>query len=322
MAIVEEDVPVLETGEVLVKTAVSGISAGTEMLAFRGQLPPELSLDATIDSLSSEIKYPFKYGYCAVGKVVELGKEVDTSWLNRTVFSFNPHESHFAANVAGLIPLPKELDDETAVLLPNMETAVSFLMDSQPMIGERVVVFGQGVVGLLTTFLLAQFPLASLMTVDSIPARQKLSKQWGATAVIDPTSPDAIAQIKALGKADLVLELSGNPKALDTAIEVVGYNGRILIGSWYGQKRADLNLGSHFHRNHIKLISSQVSTMNPQWRGRWTKERRMETAVHQLQKLTTTTNLITHRTPISQASQIYQQLDQSPQKIIQSILTY
>ena len=62
--------------------------------------------------------------------------------------------------------MPADLPPQDAVLLPFMETAVSFVMDGQPLIGEQVVVFGQGVIGLLATRLLAEYPLASLVTVD------------------------------------------------------------------------------------------------------------------------------------------------------------
>ncbi|MCB8945764.1 MAG: zinc-binding alcohol dehydrogenase [Ardenticatenaceae bacterium] len=324
----EETLPPLKANQVLVQTHASAISAGTEMLVYRGQLPTDMALDATISSLAGAAQYPLKYGYAAVGRVIELGREVDKSWHGRFVFAFNPHESHFIADPAQLIPLPESLPPQTAVLLPNMETAVSFLMDAQPMIGEQVAVFGQGVVGLLTTHLLAQLPLASLVTLDGYALRRALSQKWGATAVFDPTQPSIQPQLitalqadRPYPAADLTFELSGNPQALDMAIAVTGFNGRLLIGSWYGQKRAHLNLGGHFHRSHMRLISSQVSHINPQWQGRWSKERRLATAVHHLHHLPTT-DLITHHLPFTQAPAIYQQLHEAPENIIQIIMNY
>jgi threonine dehydrogenase-like Zn-dependent dehydrogenase len=287
-----------------------------------------MALDETISSLSGAAQYPLKYGYATVGRVIEVGSDVDPNWHGRVVFAFNPHESHFIANPTDLILLPDSLSPETAVLLPNMETAVSFIMDSQPMIGEQVAVFGQGVVGLLTTYLLAQLPLASLVTLDGYAQRRTLSQKWGATAAFDPSQSDLLPQlINALQEerpypaADLTFELSGNPQALDIAINITGFNGRLLIGSWYGQKRANLNLGGHFHRSHLRLISSQVSHINPRWQGRWSKERRLQTAVHHLQHLPTT-DLITHHIPFSQAPAIYQQLHESPENILQVIFNY
>jgi threonine dehydrogenase-like Zn-dependent dehydrogenase len=119
----------------------------------------------------------------------------------------------------------------------------------------------------------------------------------------------------------LTYELSGNPAALDQAIAVTGFNGRIVIGSWYGQKRADLNLGGGFHRSRIRLISSQVSSIAPEWGGRWSKGRRLRVAWQMLQHVRPV-HLITHRFPLEQASDAYALLDQHPEEAIQVLLTY
>jgi len=121
--------------------------------------------------------------------------------------------------------------------------------------------------------------------------------------------------------ADLTYELSGNPMALDQAIAVTGFNGRIVIGSWYGQMRADLNLGGRFHRSRLRLISSQVSTVAPEWGGRWTKNRRLQVAWRMLQQVRPA-HLITHRFPFEQASQAYDLLDQHPEDAIQVLFAY
>jgi threonine dehydrogenase-like Zn-dependent dehydrogenase len=121
--------------------------------------------------------------------------------------------------------------------------------------------------------------------------------------------------------ADLTYELSGNPDALEKAIEITGFNGRIVIGSHYGQKQVGLNLGRQFHRSRIRLISSQVSTISPEWTGRWTKHRRLQIAWQMLQHLRPA-HLITHCFPLAQASRAYAMLDQHPEEAIQVVLTY
>ncbi len=301
-------------GEVLVETLASAISPGSELLVYRGQAPTELAVDETISALSGSFNFPLKYGYAAVGRVAALGPEVDASWLNRIVFAFNPHESHFVAAVASLLPLPADVDVDSALFLPNMETAVNFLHDGAPLVGERVAVFGQGIVGLLTTSLLARMPLASLITFDRYPLRREASRSLGAHASLDPSEPTGL-------QADLTYELSGSPAALDQAIAVTGFNGRIIIGSWYGQKRADLNLGGRFHRSRIRLISSQVSTLAPELSGRWTKARRLDVARQMLREVKPA-RLITHRFPLAEAAKAYELIDQHPEACIQIILTY
>jgi threonine dehydrogenase-like Zn-dependent dehydrogenase len=123
------------------------------------------------------------------------------------------------------------------------------------------------------------------------------------------------------GEADLTYELSGNPAALDQAIAATGFNGRVVIGSWYGQKQAHLNLGGRFHRSRLHLISSQVSTIAPQWAGRWTKPRRLQVAWQMLQQVRPAP-LITHRFPIAEAAAAYALLDRQPQEAMQVLLTY
>jgi len=320
----EEALPQLLPGQMLVQSICSAISPGTEMLLYRGQMPAEMAADATIAALSGSLAYPLKYGYATVGQVVQLGVNVAAEWQNRLIFAFNPHESHFIVTPETALPLPPGLDAETAVFLPNMETAVSFLMDAQPMIGEQVAVLGQGVVGLLTTALLAQMPLTNLVTVDHYPLRREWSQQLGAAISLPPD--DAALQAALQGHspyagADLTFELSGNPQALNLAVKLTGYNGRILVGSWYGQKQAPLDLGGKFHRSHMHLISSQVSHIAPQWSGRWSKPRRLQIAWHMLTAVQPA-RLITHRIPFTRAAAAYELLDKDPASAIQIVLLY
>jgi threonine dehydrogenase-like Zn-dependent dehydrogenase len=121
--------------------------------------------------------------------------------------------------------------------------------------------------------------------------------------------------------ADLVFELSGSPPALDQAIDVTAYSGRVVIGSWYGRKEAGLHLGGRFHRSRIRLVSSQVSSIAPELSGRWTKERRFSLAWEMLRK-TQPSRLVTQRIPIIQAANAYQVLDMHPEQSIQILLTY
>lgn len=314
VAVRREPLPPLAASEALVETVVSGISAGTEMLLYRGEMPPGMAADSAIEALQGELRYPLKYGYAAVGRVAAVGAAVERAWLGRLVLAFHPHESHFAARPDQWMALPEGISAESATLLPNLETAVSLVMDGRPVIGERVAVLGQGVVGLLVTWLLGQFPLAELVTVDKWEKRRKISAEFGATLTLSPDAPLPTA-------FDLVYELSGQPAALNQAIALTGYAGRIVIGSWYGRKQAPLDLGSHFHRSHIQLISSQVSSLAPIWRGRWDHVRRLDVAWRSLRRLPAD-RLITHRFPLAQAAQAYRRLDRQPHTLLHTLLTY
>ena len=327
--------------ELLIETVVSAISAGTEMLFYRGQVPAGMAADSSIAGLTDEVRYPLKYGYACVGRVCEvadpLARQAESTEGpidaagdedNRYYFAFHPHESHFYASPQALLPVPEGIAPRQAALLPNAETAVNLVMDGAPLVGERAVVMGLGIVGLLTTALLAQFPLAALIAVDPLPHRRRLARRLGASQAIDPsgadgpeTLRDALADAGEQHGVDLIYELSGQPAALDAAVSAAGFDSRIVVGSWYGTKPATLQLGGSFHRNRIRLISSQVSTIAPQLRGRWTKARRMESAWQLLAKLPSE-ELISHRFPLEQADEAYRLIDSCPEQTLQVILDY
>lgn len=324
----EEVLPLPGPGQVLVHTLVSGISPGSELLIYRGQAPKGLAADATLPSLTGTLAFPLKYGYAAVGRVAAVGPEVDPAWQDRTVFAFQPHEDRFLAAVGDLHPLPPDLAPEEAVFLPNMETAVTLALDGKPLMGEQVAVFGQGIVGLLLTALLVRFPLAALVTLDRFPNRRLAGETLGAHASLDPASPHLRERLLTLLQgnrpyrgADLVYEVSGQPEALDLALAVLGFHGRVVIGSWYGEKISPLHLGGEFHRSRQQLISSQVSTIAPELSGRWQKPRLLELAWRMLREIRPR-RFITHRLPFSDAAAAYRLLDQHPQDTIQVVLTY
>ncbi|MGH8906981.1 MAG: zinc-dependent alcohol dehydrogenase [Egibacteraceae bacterium] len=319
VAVREEPLPPPAAGQVLVETLVSAISPGTEMLVYRGQVPAGLPLDSSISALAEAAAFPVKYGYAAVGRVARLGAEVSREWRGRLVVGLHPHESHFWASPSELIPAPPGVSPEAAAFLPNVETAVTFLMDGQPIVGEHVAVFGQGVVGLLTTALLARIPLSGLVTFDRHPLRRGWSLDLGAHRAVDPAVPGELDPLRS--SFDLAYELSGSPAALDQAICVTGFDGRVVIGSWYGDRRADLSLGGAFHRSRMRLISSQVSTIAPRWAGRWSRARRLEVAWRMLAAVDPA-RLITHRFPVSRAAEAYDLLDRRPEEAVAVLLTY
>jgi alcohol dehydrogenase len=310
----DEDVPEPGRGEVLVETELSAISAGTELLLYRGEVPPGTALDATLSSLAGAVSYPFAYGYAAVGNVVAQGESAVPDLMGRRVFAFEPHRSHFLARASEVYPVPDGIPSERAVLLPTFETAVGFLQDARPLMGERALVVGQGAVGLVTTALLARFPLARLLTVDRFEPRRRLSEAMGASRSCSPE------ELEERG-FDLTFELSGSPSALDLALTATGFEGRVIVGSWYGNKRAEVDLGTHFHRGRLRILSSQVSRLSGHLLSRWTKERRMQVAFDAL-AATSSEALISHRFPIERATEAYRLLDERPEECLQVLLTY
>jgi 2-desacetyl-2-hydroxyethyl bacteriochlorophyllide A dehydrogenase len=324
----EVALPAPGSGELLVHTRLSAVSAGTELLVYRGQIPADMALDASLAALKGAAAFPLQYGYACVGEVQAVGAGVDAAWRGRRVFAFAPHASQFLARVEDLLPIPDDVPFEAAVFLANMETAVNLLQDGAPALGERVVVIGQGIVGLLLDSLLARCPLQRLLALDALPARRARALQLGVQAAFDPLDDDAVQTLRAqlhegeaVAGADLIYEVSGSPQAMNLALDLSGYCSRIVIGSWYGSKSAPLALGGAAHRNRLRISTSQVSTLAPELSGRWTKQRRFALCWDMLGR-TKPEALITHRVPLQEAAALYQRLHESPADVLQAVLVH
>ncbi|OVE86251.1 zinc-dependent alcohol dehydrogenase [Natronolimnobius baerhuensis] len=323
VAVRRQPVPEPGPNEVRVRTTVSAISAGTEGLIYRGDAPANLPADSELEALTGDLSFPLSYGYAAVGEVTAVGKNVSESWLERRVFAYNPHESHFCAPTDDLLVVPEDISNREAAFVANLETAVTFLLDGAPLLGERVAVLGQGVVGLLTTAVLAEMPLETLVTFDAYERRRERSEALSADRSLDPLEFEIREGVEAVAgeRTDLTYELSGNPDALDGAIAATGYDGRVIVGSWYGTKPTTLDLGGHFHRDRLEIESSQVSTIAPSLRGRWSRERRHEVVWDWLRQLEVE-SLLTHEFPLEDAGRAYELLEERPEEAIQVVLTY
>ncbi len=309
-------------GEVLIKSRCSAISPGTEGMIFSGAFPKNAALDPTIESLKGGFAYPFSYGYALVGDVSATGPGVDQGWLGKTLFAFHPHQDSAVVPLASCHRVPAGVPPEAALFLPQVETALNLVMDGAPLIGERVLVFGQGVVGLLTARLLAKFPLARLVAAEPLAWRREVAKQCGVTETVDPADAGVWqALLAGLNGADLIFELSGDMAALNQAVEAAGFDGRIVVGSWYGAKSQPLDLGGRFHRNRLRLISSQVSTVNPALTGRWDKLRRIDLAWRMVEQLQPQ-HLISQSFPLDQCHQAFEMVCAQRDRVMQVIFRY
>lgn len=316
-----ETLPPCGRDHVLVRTRLSAISHGTEMLVYRGQVPPELPLD--LPTLAGSFAFPIKYGYASVGVVEDVGPAVEGLTPGDHVFVHHPHQDRYVVPAWLPIRLPPELPIEAGVFVANLETAVTILLDTPLRFGETVLVFGQGVVGLLVTMLLRRSGARQVLVVDPIVARRERALSVGADAAFAPED-DLAAQVLEMtdGRgADVVLEVSGAPAALQQAMTCAATQGTIVVASWYGTKRVTLDLGADFHRRRLRLLSSQVGTLDPALAPRWTHERRRDLVVALLEELPLT-GLISHRVPFADAAAAYRLIDEDPAGVLQVVLDY
>ena len=252
--------------EVLVRTRYSGVSRGTEALVFRGEVPPSQYQVMRAPFQEGAFPGPVKYGYCSVGEVLE-GPDV---LVGRAVFCLYPHQDIYVVPVAAVMPLPDQLPAGRAVLAANMETAIGAVWDARPLVGDRVVVIGAGVVGLLIGWLCRQTAGADVTVVDINPSRESVARELDLSFL---TAPPGEAD------ADLVIHASGQPEGLRSALAVAGVEATIVEASWYGRRSVPLPLGEAFHARRLTIKSSQVGSLSPQQTPRWTHARRMALAL-------------------------------------------
>jgi threonine dehydrogenase-like Zn-dependent dehydrogenase len=257
-------------GHAQVRTLWSAISRGTERLILAGRVPASETTRMRAPMQEGDFPFPVKYGYCAVG-LVEAGP---AELKGRLVYALHPHQTAFVAPLSLLTPLPDGLDPRRATIAANMETALNAVWDSGAGPGDRIVIVGAGLVGLLVAYLCARLPGAYVCVIDIDGSRGDIARSFGARFA---QAPDA-----ATADADMVFHASASAAGLATAIGLGGLEARIVELSWYGEGEIAVPLGGAFHSRRLQLVSSQVGQVSPSRRPRWDYGRRMRKALELL----------------------------------------
>jgi threonine dehydrogenase-like Zn-dependent dehydrogenase len=202
---------------------------------------------------------------------VETGPEHLTG---RRVFCLHPHQDLFVVPADMAVPVPEAVPTDRAALAANMETAVNILWDALPPVGARIAVIGAGVVGCLTAWLAGRVPGARVELIDVNPARKAVAGALGVRFAL----PE-----EATGDCDIVIHASGNPAGLTTALALAGFEATIVEASWYGTRPVAAPLGAAFHPRRLQLLSSQVGSVAPSMRPRWSYRDRLGLALDLLE---------------------------------------
>jgi 2-desacetyl-2-hydroxyethyl bacteriochlorophyllide A dehydrogenase len=332
-----DDVP-LPPASVRVRTLYSGISAGTELTAYRGTNP---YLTRTWDERQRLFvigdptpAYPLSgWGYSEVGTVTEVAADIagrpGVPVVDDVVWGIWGHRSEVvlpAAAVKGHV-VPCGLDPLAATFARVGAVALNAVLAADVNLGETVAIFGQGVIGLLATRL-ATLSGARVVACDAIPARLKRAAEFGAVATVDVTTTTTAAEtarsITAGRGADVAVDLSGSHHALHEAIRSVGVGGRVVAAGFYQGDAAGLRLGEEFHHNRVELVCSQIGGPPPRLAGRWDQARMNDTFL----RLAAAGDvdpacLVTHRVRVpDDVAAAYEMLDDRPAEALQVVLDY
>jgi 2-desacetyl-2-hydroxyethyl bacteriochlorophyllide A dehydrogenase len=316
VGLVKIDLPPVGEGQALVRTLCSGISGGTELLAYRGEIDPNTPLDDTLEALSGTFAFPFAYGYSIVGVVEQSACDLEEGAL---VFCFHSHQGHVVAPCREMVVL-EGIEPRLATMFPLVETALQISLDAGLVNDETVVVLGLGPVGLLTGVLLARAG-ATVLGSDPLTWRRAVGGSFSVDAVAPEDIASRTAEATGGGGVPLVVETSGNPQALTSALSLLAHEGVALVASWYGTRPVELPLGGSFHRRRLTLKSTQVSTIAASQSVRWSIDRRRQAALRLMGELPLK-RLATHDFPLRQAADAFRALDTKSEGLIHAALIY
>lgn len=333
IAFVDEEVAPPGPGEVLLRTLFSGISAGTELTAYRGTNPyltKRWNPRERLFTAAPEEGYPaggWREGYEEIGEIAQLGPGVTDLAVGQRVYGIWGHREAkvVTADYARARILASHVKPVHGIFARIGEIALNAMLDGEPHLGETVAVFGLGVIGQVVVQL-ARLSGARVIAVDLVPERLELAKRLGVEAVIDGKAGRVAEQVKQMTEgrgADVSFEVTGSARALHEAIRACAYSSKVVAVGFYQGEAAGLALGEEFHHNRITVICSQISGVNPALQHRWDKPR-LTRAFMQLvaDGKVALDPLITHVVPFRDAASIYQLLDTRPESVMQSVLAF
>ncbi len=261
-----ERLAALAPGQARIAAEYSAISRGTERLVALGEVPQSEWSRMRAPLQAGEFSFPVKYGYSATG-IVTAGSD---ALVGNRVFVLHPHQDHFDAPNAMLAILPDHIPSRRAVLAANIETALNAHWDAGTTLGDRVLVIGAGIVGLLTAYLARRIAGTEVAIMDVNVARARYAEALGVRFVTPSDAP---------GENRIVLHASATSAGLQAAINACAFEGTVVEMSWYGSQPVTVNFGGAFHSRRLKILSSQVGHVAPSHRSQLKHGDRLERAI-------------------------------------------
>jgi 2-desacetyl-2-hydroxyethyl bacteriochlorophyllide A dehydrogenase len=234
----------LETNQVLLKTKVTLISAGTELAMFtrshRGFDEPNFGY----------AKYPFKPGYLAVSEVVASNGNLKVGTL---VNSWGLHATYSKEPIDNLVPLPDGINPEHATFLGLAGVSMTSIRMAPVVAGGNVVVIGMGIVGNLCAQLYGITGAGTVAGADLSEKRLAKAAACGISKGFCTASKPLVEWVKDLGPrgAEWIIEAVGNSRTIADALKAVSDRGKVVL---LGSPRTKMEIDPYFDI-HVKGIS-------------------------------------------------------------------
>jgi len=299
----------IHSDQLLIESLFSMISCGTERMIFSHPPKDQAARHMQVPYMLGSFEDDFTYGYSSVGKVIVGPSE----WMNRIVHVMHPHQDYMVVNQADVFPVPDFIRPEIATLASNLETVINAIWDSGITLGDRVLIIGFGIIGALLSLVIKHIPGIDLSIFEIDPERNKQCEDLGffVSSVEDSLKKDY----------NVAFNTSANESGIQTAIEKVGLEGKVVELSWYGPHKVSLNLGGEFHYGRKIIISSQVSHIPVSKRNLYDFRARKHLVFKILSEITFD-GVISKKIPYGNAPEFYKQLIQGNIRDIGVLFNY
>ncbi len=349
----EVPVPGASGNKIVVESRASVISAGTErsLVEFgraslwqKARSQPEKvrevldkvhtdGIAATVAAVRAKLDTPITLGYCQAGIVVDAGPEALFRPGDRVVTN-GSHAEYVRVPSLLAARIPDGVDFEAAAFAPVAAIGLQGIRNASPALGETVVVYGLGLIGLLSVQLLRANG-CRVIGIDGVTSRVEFARRFGACA-IDGTAGDVVAQVRSrtqgVGADAVLLTLaSDSDEPILRAAEMSRKKGRlVLVGvtglrlsrdSFY-KKELSFTVSCSYGAGRYDKEYEEAGHDYPLPYVRWTEQRNFA-AVLDLMLLGALDPkpLISHSFPFRQAPAAYDLLS-GPEPSLGVVLTY
>ncbi len=247
-----------EAHEVVVATAVSTISAGTEKANIMGN--PHVSIFSGEDE---PVVFPRVCGYSSAGTVVQKGAAVrDLEVGDRVVMSWSNHAGINVLPESNVVKIPYDSVSMSAAAICHIGTfPMAALRKTGLELGESMLVMGLGILGLLGVAFAKAAGAVPVIAADPMPERRAKALQMGADFAVDPLAPDFAQQVKALsgGGVNAAIEVTGLGAGLNQALDCMKPFGRIALLGCTRDKNFTVDYYRKVHGPGITLIGAHTN---------------------------------------------------------------
>ena len=293
-------------------------------------------LKPTIGKVFAKLDTPIPLGYSIAGEILEAGRGVaGHSPGARVACAGATLANHAEINAVPknlTVPIPDGVDDEDASFVTLGAIALQGVRQAAPTLGERVVVMGLGLIGLLTVQLLKANG-CRVLGFDPNPARAALAKELGADFAVSEGLADAVQGFTENYGADAVIVTASTKsnEPINQAAEISRLKGRIVVVGLVGmtidrepfyKRELELKLSMSYGPGRYDPDYEIAGHDYPLPYVRWTEQRNMSSFLELIAggKITPKA-LVTHRFPIEHAEEAYQLIERGEPHLA-ILLTY